>query len=78
MNEVSAMLYIAGGLMLGLGALGAAVGVGVLSSKVLEGAARQPELVPMLTSKFFMFMGIVDAVPMIAVGMGLYVLFGVA
>ena len=31
------------GLMIGLGALGACVGVGIMCSRFLEGAARQPE-----------------------------------
>ncbi|NNL56134.1 MAG: ATP synthase F0 subunit C, partial [Pseudomonadales bacterium] len=42
------MITLAGALVLGLGAIGAAVGVGILGSKFLEGAARQPELIPML------------------------------
>ncbi|WP_372832318.1 F0F1 ATP synthase subunit C [Pontibacterium sp.] len=73
-----ALLYIAGALMMGLGAVGAAVGIGILGGKFLEGAARQPELVPLLRSQFFIVMGLVDAVPMIGVGLGLYVLFAVA
>ena len=32
----SALLYIAGALMMGLGALGAAVGIGVLGGRFLE------------------------------------------
>ena len=43
-----AILYVAGALMLGIGAAGAAVGIGVLGGRFLEGAARQPELIPML------------------------------
>ena len=35
------VIYIAAGLMMGLGAIGAAIGVGVLGGKYLEGAARQ-------------------------------------
>ncbi len=73
-----ALLYIAGALMMGLGALGAAVGIGILGSKFLDGAARQPELIPLLRTQFFIMMGLVDAVPMIAVGIALYVLFAVA
>ncbi|WP_425319905.1 F0F1 ATP synthase subunit C [Neptunomonas qingdaonensis] len=73
-----ALLYIAGALMLGLGAVGAAVGIGILGGKFLEGAARQPELIPLLRTQFFIVMGLVDAVPMIGVGLGLYVLFAVA
>jgi len=77
MNEATAFLYIAGALMLGLGALGAAVGIGVLGGRFLEGAARQPELIPMLRTQFFIVMGLVDALPVIAIAIGLYVLFAV-
>ena len=70
-----ALLYIAGALMMGLGAVGAAVGIGVLGGKFLEGAARQPELIPLLRTQFFIVMGLVDAVPMIGVGLGLYIMF---
>ncbi len=75
---MDAMLYIAAALMLGLGAIGAAIGIGILGGKFLEGAARQPELVPLLRTQFFIVMGLVDAIPMIGVGLGLYVLFAVA
>ncbi len=76
--ELQVLLYVAGGLMLGLGAVGAAVGVGVLGGKFLEGVARQPELLPMLRTQLFIVLGLVDAVPMIAVGIGLYAIFAVA
>ncbi|MEE9445325.1 MAG: F0F1 ATP synthase subunit C [Cocleimonas sp.] len=72
------LLYIAGAIMMGLGALGAAVGIGVLGSKFLEGVTRQPELISMLRTQFFIVMGLVDAVPMIAVGLAMYILFAVA
>lgn len=77
MEMANAMLYIAGALMMGLGAIGAAVGVSILGGRFLEGAARQPELVPMLRTQFFVVVGLVDAVPMIAVGIALYILFAV-
>ncbi len=77
MEMATALLYIAGGLMLGLGALGAAVGIGILGGRFLEGAARQPELIPMLRTQFFIVMGLVDALPVIAIAIGLYVLFAV-
>ena len=72
------LLFVAGGLMMGLGAVGAAIGVGVLGGKFLEGIARQPELLPMLRTQLFIVLGLVDAVPMIAVGIGLHVVFAVA
>lgn len=78
MEVATALLYVAGGLMMGFGALGAAIGIGVLGGRFLEGAARQPELIPMLRTQFFIVMGLVDAVPMISVGIALYVLFAVA
>jgi len=71
----ASIITIAGALIMGLGAIGAAVGVGILGSKFLEGAARQPELIPMLRTQFFIMMGLVDAVPMIGVGIGFYILF---
>ena len=77
MNEATSMLYLAGSVLMGLGALGAAVGIGILGGRFLEGAARQPELIPMLRTQFFVVMGLVDAVPMIAVGIAMYVMFAV-
>ena len=76
--ELQVLLYVAGGLMMGLGAIGAAIGVGVLGGKFLEGVARQPELLPMLRTQLFIVLALVDAVPMISVGIGLYTLFAVA
>jgi len=71
------LLYVAGAIMLGLGALGASIGIGILGGHFLDGAARQPELIPMLRTQFFIVMGLVDAVPMIAVGIAMYILFAV-
>ena len=77
MTEAQALIYLAGALVIGLGAIGAAIGVALLGGKFLEGAARQPELLPMLRTQFFVVMGLVDAVPMIGVGIGMYILFAV-
>ena len=43
MEMAQALLIIAAAIMLGLGAVGAAVGIGVLGGRFLEGAARQPD-----------------------------------
>ncbi|MFM8355253.1 MAG: F0F1 ATP synthase subunit C [Gammaproteobacteria bacterium] len=75
--ELAVLLYVAGALMMGLGAVGASIGVGLLGGKFIEGVARQPELLPMLRTQLFIVLGLVDAVPMIAVGIGLYVIFAV-
>ena len=66
---------LAAGILMGLAAIGAGVGVGVLGSKFIEAAARQPELIPMLRGQFFLMMGLTDAVPMIGIGLGMYMLF---
>ncbi len=71
----TSLIYLAGAILMGLGAVGAAIGVGILGGKFLEGGARQPELIPMLRTQFFIVMGLVDAVPMIGVGIGLFLIF---
>ena len=68
------MIYFAAAIMLGMAAVGAAIGISLLGGKFLEGAARQPDLMPILRTNFFIVMGLVDAIPMIVVGM----IFGVA
>ena len=72
------MIYFAAAIMLGMAAVGAAIGIALLGGKFLEGAARQPDLMPILRTNFFIVMGLVDALPMIVVGMALYLIFGVA
>ena len=47
------------GLMIGLGAAGACIGVGIMCSRFLEGAARQPELMPQLQAKVFLLLGLI-------------------
>jgi F-type H+-transporting ATPase subunit c len=73
--DIQGMTAIAVGLILGLGGVGTAIGFGLLGGKFIEGAARQPELVPMLQVKFFIIAGLLDAVTMIGVGMALFFTF---
>jgi F-type H+-transporting ATPase subunit c len=77
MDFAHALLFVAAGLMLGLGAVGAAIGIGMLGSSFLDGVARQPELIPVLRTQFFIVMGLTDALPVIAIAMGLYVIFAI-
>ncbi len=63
------------GLMIGLGALGACVGIGIMGSKFLEAAARQPELVPMLQVRMFLLVGLIDASFIIGLAMALFFAF---
>ncbi len=69
------LTYIAAAIMLGLGGLGAAIGIGLLGGKLLEGSARQPELAPRLQLTFFLAVGLIDAIPIIGVGIAMYLIF---
>ena len=75
MDLVGAANLIAVAILIAGGALGAGIGLGILGGKVLEGAARQPELAPMLRTQMFVVIGFVDAVAMIGVAIALYLLF---
>ncbi len=71
-----ALVAIACGLIIGLGALGACIGIGVMGGKYLEGAARQPELMDKLQVKMFLLVGLIDAAFLI--GVGIAMMFAVA
>lgn len=73
--QIQGMTAVAVALLIGLGALGTAIGFGLLGGKFLEGSARQPEMVPMLQVKMFIVAGLLDAVTMIGVGIALYFTF---
>lgn len=64
------------GLIIGLGAAGACIGVGIMCSRFLEGAARQPELMPTLQARVFLLLGLIDA--SFIIGVGLAMLFAFA
>jgi F-type H+-transporting ATPase subunit c len=61
--------------LIGIGALGTALGFGMLGGKFLEGAARQPEMIPQLQVKLFIVAGLLDAVSMIGVAIALLFTF---
>ena len=73
--QVQGMTAVAAAILIGMGAMGTAIGFGLLGGKFLEGAARQPELVPMLQIKLFIVAALLDAVSMIGVGIALFFTF---
>lgn len=73
--NIQGLTAIGVGLIFGLGALGTAIGFGILGGKFLEGCARQPELSGMLAGRMFLMAGLLDAVAMIGVGFSLYFIF---
>lgn len=70
--QIQGLTAVAVGLLIGLGALGTAIGFGLLGGKFLEGSARQPEMIPQLQVKMFIVAGLLDAVTMIGVGIALW------
>jgi F-type H+-transporting ATPase subunit c len=74
--QIQGLTGIGIGLMIGLGALGACVGIGIMCARFLEGAARQPELMPQLQAKVFLLLGLIDASFIIALGIAMLFAFG--
>ena len=74
--QIQAYTGIGIGLIIGLGALGACVGVGIMCSRFLEGAARQPEMIPALQAKVFLLLGLIDASFISGVGLAMLFAFG--
>ena len=75
MDFVVGMNLIAVAMLIGSGAIGAGIGMGLLGGRFLEGAARQPELAPMLRTQMFFVVAFLDAIAMIGVGIGLFFAF---
>jgi F-type H+-transporting ATPase subunit c len=58
---------IAAAIAVGLAALGAGIGNGLIVSRTVEGIARQPELRGALQTTMFIGVALVEALPIIAV-----------
>ena len=63
------------GLIIGLGAAGACIGIGIMCSRFLEAAARQPELTNSLQGKVFLLLGLIDASFIIGLGIAMFFAF---
>ena len=63
-------------LIIGLGANGACIGIGILGAKFMETVGRQPELAPMLTTRMFLVAGLIDAAFLIGVSLAMFFAFG--
>ena len=75
MENVVGLVALACGLIVGLGALGAAMGIGLMGGKFLESSARQPELMNDLQAKMFVLAGLIDAAFLIGVAIALLFAF---
>jgi F-type H+-transporting ATPase subunit c len=74
--DKTSLVPLAVALLIGIPALGSCIGIGLAAMKFLEGSTRQPELTPMLQSKFFMGVGVIDGAFIIATGIALWIVTG--
>lgn len=75
LSFINGMTALSAAILIGLGALGTAIGFALLGGKFLDGVARQPELSSQLQTKMFIVAGLLDAIPMIGVGIAMLLLF---
>jgi F-type H+-transporting ATPase subunit c len=66
---------IGAGLILAGGAIGAGVGDGLVTSRTVEGIARQPESRGQLLTTMFISVGIIEAYPIIGLVFGIILIF---
>ena len=75
---VAAATILAFGLIVLGVAFGSAVGDGIVASKAVEAIARQPEARPNIFTFLFLGVGVLEAFPIIALGLAFYLLLVVA
>ncbi|MBE9608218.1 MULTISPECIES: F0F1 ATP synthase subunit C [Chitinilyticum] len=73
--SVQSFTVIAAAIIIGLAAIGTALGFAILGGKFLESSARQPEMIPVLQTKLFIIAGLLDAISMIGVGVAMLYTF---
>ena len=72
MEIVLGNVALACGLIIGLGAIGACIGISLMGGKYLEASARQPELMNELQVKMFILAGLIDAAFIIGTGIAVW------
>ena len=73
--QVQSMTVLAAAIIIGLAAIGTALGFAILGGKFLEASARQPELMNQLQTKMFLLAGLIDAAFLIGVGIAMMFAF---
>lgn len=73
--QIYASTAIGVAIILAAAGLGSALGWGIICSKYLEGIARQPELRPQLLGQMLFTGGLMEAFPMIVLGMSMWFTF---
>ncbi|VFM95999.1 MAG: F-type H+-transporting ATPase subunit c [Candidatus Kentron sp. G] len=72
---ISAYTAIGVGIILAAAGLGSALGWGLICSKYMEGIARQPEMRPQLLGQMLFTGGLMEAFPMIVLGISMWFIF---
>ena len=72
MEIVLGNVALACGLIIGLGAIGACIGISLMGGKYIEASARQPELMNDLQVKMFILAGLIDAAFIIGTGIAVW------
>ncbi len=72
------MAFLAFGLIIAGVAFGSAVGDGNVASKAVEAIARQPEARSNIFTFMFLGVGVLEAVPFIAIALAFYILIVLA
>ena len=75
MELFSGLYAIGAGLAIAGAAIGAGVGDGLVSAKWLEGMTRQPEMKGELRTSMFISIGLIEALPIIAVVIAIVLVF---
>ena len=66
---------IMGGIVIAVAAIMAAIGASIVIRKYLEGASRQPEVKEYLFGRLMILLPLVEAVPFIALAIGIVLIF---
>ncbi len=70
--NIQGLTAIGIGIIIGLGAIGACLGIALMGGKYIEACARQPELMNPLQTKMFLLAGLIDAAFIIGTGVALW------
>ncbi|HEY8322347.1 MAG TPA: F0F1 ATP synthase subunit C [Candidatus Baltobacteraceae bacterium] len=71
---VAGLTLLSFGIIIAAVAFGSAIGDGIVASKAVEAIARQPEARPNILTFMFMGIGVLEAFPIIGLGLAFYLL----
>ena len=72
---VLAACAIGGGLAIGLAAIGAGIGDGLVTGKSIESMTRQPEMSGKIMTNMFISVGLIESIPIIATVIAIVLVF---